>query len=39
MRNDAMIGRTTSGGDGWRNRQARLALAMVNEFSNVGDEV
>src|SRR3984885_8368427 len=38
-RNGAMIGRTTSGGYGWRVSKS-LALAMVNpEFSNVGDEV
>jgi len=39
MRNGAMIGRTTSGGYGWRVGKS-LALAMVKpEFSNVGDEV
>jgi dimethylglycine dehydrogenase len=39
MKNGAMIGRTTSGGYGWRVGKS-LALAMVKpEFSNVGDEV
>ena len=39
MKNGAMIGRTTSGGYGWRTGKS-LALAMVKpEFSNVGDEV
>ena len=38
-RNGAAIGRTTSGGYGWRVGKS-LALAMVQpEFSNVGDEV
>ena len=38
-RNGAMIGRTTSGGYGWRVGKS-LALAMVKpEFSHVGDEV
>jgi dimethylglycine dehydrogenase len=39
MRNGAMIGRTTSGGYGWRMGKS-LAIAMVKpEFANVGDEV
>jgi dimethylglycine dehydrogenase len=39
MRNGAMIGRTTSGGFGWRTGRS-LALAMVKpEFSQVGGEV
>jgi dimethylglycine dehydrogenase len=39
MKNGAMIGRTTSGGYGWRVGKS-LALAMVKpEFSSVGDEV
>jgi dimethylglycine dehydrogenase len=39
MKNGGMIGRTTSGGYGWRIGKS-LALAMVKpEFSNVGDEV
>jgi dimethylglycine dehydrogenase len=39
MKNGAMIGRTTSGGYGWRTGKS-LALAMVKpEFSHVGDEV
>ena len=39
MKKGAMIGRTTSGGYGWRVSKS-LALAMVKpEFSNVGDEV
>jgi dimethylglycine dehydrogenase len=39
MKNGAMIGRTTSGGYGWRTGKS-LALAMVKpEFSDVGDEV
>jgi dimethylglycine dehydrogenase len=39
IKNGAMIGRTTSGGYGWRVGKS-LALAMVQpEFSNVGDEV
>jgi dimethylglycine dehydrogenase len=39
MKNGAMIGRTTSGGYGWRVGKS-LALAMVKpELSNVGDEV
>ncbi len=39
MKNGAMIGRTTSGGYGWRVGKS-LALAMVKpEFSDVGDEV
>jgi dimethylglycine dehydrogenase len=39
MKNGAMIGRTTSGGYGWRVGKS-LALAMVKpEFSHVGDEV
>jgi dimethylglycine dehydrogenase len=39
MKNGAMIGRTTSGGYGWRVGKS-LALAMVQpEFSSVGDEV
>jgi dimethylglycine dehydrogenase len=39
MKSGAMIGRTTSGGYGWRVGKS-LALAMVKpEFSNVGDEV
>ncbi len=38
-RNGVMIGRTTSGGYGWRVGKS-LALAMVKpEFSNVGEEV
>ena len=38
-RNGAMIGRTTSGGYGWRSGKS-LALAMVKpEFANVGDEL
>jgi dimethylglycine dehydrogenase len=38
-RNGAMIGRTTSGGYGWRVSKS-LALAMVKpEFSHIGDEV
>jgi len=38
-RNGAMIGRTTSGGYGWRVSRS-LALAMVKpEFSHIGDEV
>jgi dimethylglycine dehydrogenase len=38
-RNGAMIGRTTSGGYGWRVGKS-LALAMVKpEFSQIGDEV
>jgi dimethylglycine dehydrogenase len=39
IKNGAMIGRTTSGGYGWRTGKS-LALAMVKpEFSHVGDEV
>ena len=39
MKNGAMIGRTTSGGYGWRVGKS-LALAMVKpEFANVGDQV
>ena len=39
MKNGAMIGRTTSGGYGWRVGKS-LALAMVKpEFSHPGDEV
>jgi dimethylglycine dehydrogenase len=39
MRNGAMIGRTTSGGYGWRTGKS-LAMAMVKpEFSHIGDEV
>jgi dimethylglycine dehydrogenase len=39
MRNGAMIGRTTSGGYGWRMGKS-LAIAMVKpEFANVGREV
>jgi dimethylglycine dehydrogenase len=39
MKNGAMVGRTTSGGYGWRMGKS-LALAMVKpEFSNIGDEV
>jgi dimethylglycine dehydrogenase len=39
MRNGAMIGRTTSGGYGWRTAKS-LALAMVKpEFSRVGEEL
>jgi dimethylglycine dehydrogenase len=39
MKNGAMIGRTTSGGYGWRTGKS-LALAMViPEFSQVGGEV
>jgi dimethylglycine dehydrogenase len=39
MKNGVMIGRTTSGGYGWRTGKS-LALAMVKpEFSKVGDEV
>ena len=39
MKNGAMVGRTTSGGYGWRTGKS-LALAMVNpEFSQVGGEV
>jgi dimethylglycine dehydrogenase len=39
MKNGAMIGRTTSGGYGWRTGKS-LALAMVRpEFSQVGGEV
>ncbi len=39
IKNGAMIGRTTSGGYGWRTGKS-LAMAMVQpEFSNVGDEV
>jgi dimethylglycine dehydrogenase len=38
-KNGAMIGRTTSGGYGWRVSKS-LALAMVKpEFANIGDEV
>ena len=38
-KNGAMIGRTTSGGFGWRTGKS-LALAMVKpEFSQIGDEV
>jgi dimethylglycine dehydrogenase len=38
-RNGAMIGRTTSGGYGWRVGKS-LAIAMVKpEFSHIGDEV
>ena len=38
-RDGAMIGRTTSGGYGWRAGKS-LALAMVRpEFSNIGSEV
>jgi dimethylglycine dehydrogenase len=38
-KNGAMIGRTTSGGYGWRVGKS-LALAMVKpEFSNIGDEL
>jgi dimethylglycine dehydrogenase len=38
IRNGAIIGRTTSGGYGWRVGKS-LALAMVKpEFSNIGDE-
>ena len=38
-KNGAMVGRTTSGGYGWRTGKS-LALAMVNpEFSQVGGEV
>ena len=39
VKNGAMIGRTTSGGYGWRVGKS-LALAMVKpEFSQIGDEV
>ena len=39
MKDGAMIGRTTSGGYGWRIGKS-LALAMVTpEFSRIGDEV
>ena len=39
IKGGAMIGRTTSGGYGWRTGKS-LALAMLKpEFSNVGDEV
>ena len=39
MKNGAMIGRTTSGGYGWRTAKS-LAMAMVKpEFSDVGGEV
>jgi dimethylglycine dehydrogenase len=39
MKNGAMIGRTTSGGYGWRVGKS-LAIAMMKpEFANVGDEV
>jgi dimethylglycine dehydrogenase len=39
MKNGALIGRTTSGGYGWRMGES-LAIAMVKpEFANVGDEV
>jgi dimethylglycine dehydrogenase len=39
LKNGAMIGRTTSGGYGWRTGKS-LALAMVKpEFSNVGGEL
>jgi dimethylglycine dehydrogenase len=39
MRNGVMIGRTTSGGYGWRLGKS-LAMAMVKpEFSHIGDEV
>ena len=39
MKNGAMVGRTTSGGYGWRTGKS-LALAMVDpEFSQVGGEV
>ena len=39
MKDGVMIGRTTSGGYGWRVGKS-LAIAMVKpEFSNVGDEV
>jgi dimethylglycine dehydrogenase len=39
MKNGALIGRTTSGGYGWRTGES-LAIAMVKpEFANVGDEV
>jgi dimethylglycine dehydrogenase len=39
MKNGAMIGRTTSGGYGWRTGKS-LALAMVRpEFSHIGGEV
>ena len=39
MKNGAMIGRTTSGGYGWRVGKS-LALAMVKpEFSQVGEQV
>jgi dimethylglycine dehydrogenase len=39
MKNGAMIGRTTSGGYGWRTGRS-LALAMVKpEFSEIGGEV
>jgi dimethylglycine dehydrogenase len=39
MRNGAMIGRTTSGGFGWRTGES-LAIAMVKpEFSHIGGEV
>jgi dimethylglycine dehydrogenase len=38
-KNGAMIGRTTSGGYGWRMGKS-LAIAMVKpEFANIGDEV
>jgi dimethylglycine dehydrogenase len=39
MKNGAMIGRTTSGGYGWRMGKS-LAIAVVKpEFANIGDEV
>jgi dimethylglycine dehydrogenase len=39
MKNGAMIGRTTSGGHGWRTGKS-LAVAMVRpEFSHIGGEV
>src|SRR5271170_1824801 len=39
MKNGAMVGRTTSGGYGWRTGKS-LALAMVKpELSNIGSEV
>jgi dimethylglycine dehydrogenase len=39
MKNGVMVGRTTSGGYGWRTGKS-LAIAMVKpEFANVGDEL
>jgi dimethylglycine dehydrogenase len=39
MKNGAMIGRTTSGGYGWRVGKS-LALAMVApDFSHIGDDL